>query len=145
MREVFNKNMEEKWARTLACRAPHLIGPREEVTLFILSSNSRLEKKKVRSSFIHYYKLDGESSYRSLLKLSFCLNLPYYLILLFAIWQLQTTTSLPLRLKNLFNWAVLSTLLRHCHIFEKVLSVNRNNENNLKATLKLPLAKVIFN
>ena len=60
----------------------------------------------------------------------------------------KRSLSLPLCLKNLFNWAVLSTLLRHCHILEEVnfiLSLDCNNEKKLKVTLKFTLAKVTFN
>ena len=50
--------------------------------------------------------------------------------------------------KLFFIWAVLSTLLRHCHILEKVnfiLSLGCNNDNQLKVTLKFTLDKVSFN
>ena len=60
--------------------------------------------------------------------------------------KLQVTTVF--KKKNLFNWVMLSTLLRPCHIFEKVnfiLSVSCNNENNLMLTLQLSLAKSPFN
>ena len=39
----------------------------------------------------------------------------------------------------------LSTLLRHCHIFEKVLSIGCNNKNKLKVTFQFPLPKGTFN
>ena len=50
--------------------------------------------------------------------------------------------------KNLFNWAVLSTLFLSCHICVKVnfiLPVDCKNEKKLKVTLKFTLAKVTFN
>ena len=49
--------------------------------------------------------------------------------------------------KILFNWAALSTMLRHCIIFEKkfILSVSYNNEDKSKVTLQFPLAKGSFN
>ena len=56
--------------------------------------------------------------------------------------QQNQSPLLPLRFKkNLFNYAVLWTLLRHSHI----LLVGCNNENQLKVTLQFLLAKGTFN
>ena len=47
--------------------------------------------------------------------------------------------------KNLFNCAVLSTLLRRCHIFNFILSLSFNDEHKLTVTFQFPLAKGTFN
>ena len=63
---------------------------------------------------------------------------------LLSIWPEHQKT----RRKRKFNEAVLSTLIRHCQIFENVnliLSIGSDNEKELKVTLKFTLAKVSSN
>ena len=56
--------------------------------------------------------------------------------------------TLPLRSKiKLLNSTVLSTLLWHCHVFEKInfiLTVSCNSENKLKVTFQFPSTKATF-
>ena len=82
-----------------------------------------------------------QPTFNFFLKLNLCLNLPYYNKYYFQYGNFKFKQNQH----GLFNCAVLSTLLQHRHIFNFILSASCSNDNKLKITLQLPLAKGNFN